>query len=302
MAYIIETDNLAKEYKFRTALRSVTMTLEAGHIYALVGVNGAGKTSLFRILAGISRPTGGSFTLFGETTEQGQDRARQKTGFMIDGPVFYASMSARANLRNIQLIQGGTSKARLTEVLTMVGLNPRSRQTMSTYSLAMQQRYGLAAALIGDPELLILDEPLNGLDPLATQEMNGLLRSFRDQGKTILLSSQTLTEPYQLATDFLFIDQGKTIQQISHAELQERCDFRITVQTDEPEMAANVLRKKLTDVDGLELSNGCLVLRHSTQSPGSVLRALEAEKMHATVETSGIGLEDYFQQLLKSQQ
>ncbi len=296
--YIIETKQLEKTYQKARALRGVDLQLEAGRIYGLVGNNGAGKTTLFRILAGLARPTKGSFSLLGETTERGQNKARKKVGFLIEEPVFYPNMSAGANLRNIQLMLGGGKKAELTHLLELVGLEPASRQRLRTFSMGMKQRYGLAAAMVGDPTLLVLDEPLNGLDPRGTREINALLQDLVKQGKTVLLSSHLLAQLYNIATDYIFMDHGKVIRELSHRELQNLCDFRMTVRTAEPAKAEAVLRQNLPEIEEIQTGEGCLILPYCTQNSGSVLRVLRESQLEATVETSGQSLEDYFLSLV----
>lgn len=299
--FVIETKKLDKEYRAAHALRGVDLSLQPGHIYGLVGNNGAGKTTLFRILAGLARPTSGTFSLFGETTEKGLNQARKRIGFLIEAPVFYPAMTAQANLRNVQLLLGKGSKEDIPPLLERVGLPPRSKQQLHSYSTGMKQRYGLAAALIGDPELMILDEPLNGLDPEGTREINALLQEFRAAGKTILLSSHLLAELYKVATDYIFMDHGRIIQQVNHPALQDLCDFRMTVRTDRPQEAAEILRSRLPDIDEIELGEGCLILPHCTQTAGSIQMHLRENAIESKVETSGITLEDYFLHLVETQ-
>ena len=169
--------------------------------------------------------------------------------------------------------------------------------------MGMLQRYGLAAALIGDPDLLILDEPLNGLDPASTREINALLLSLQKQGKTIILSSHLLTELHKVASDFIFLDKGKLIQQLSRHALDHLCDFALTVHTPEPERAAKALASALPDIDEIHInSDGDLILPHCTQSPNRIVMALQAENINGNVNAQGIGLEDYFIDLIKASQ
>ena len=291
--YIIETNALTKQYQGIAALREVTLALEPGKIYGLVGNNGAGKTTLFRILAGLAFPTSGSYSLFGQTTEKGLNQAREKTGFLIESPIYYSSMSARDNLKSVQLLLGRKDNSELSRVLDLVGLNPTSRQTLRTFSTGMKQRYGLAAAMIGDPDLLVLDEPLNGLDVQGTQDINRLLTQLRDQGKTILLSSHLLAQLYKTATDYIFMDHGQILEQITHEELDERCGFRLTVRTEDIRQTARVLEEIRPDLEMI-VEEDCIHLVHCSDTAGSITGALRNRRITATVETSGISLEDYF--------
>ena len=291
--YIIQTNALTKQYKEVPALREVTLALEPGKIYGLVGNNGAGKTTLFRILAGLAFPTAGSYSLFGETTQKGLNQAREKIGFLIESPIFYSSMSAKDNLKSVQLLLGRKDKEEISRVLELVGLHPTSRQTLRTFSTGMKQRYGLAAALIGDPELLVLDEPLNGLDVEGIQDINRLLVELKDQGKTILLSSHLLAQLYKTATDYIFMDHGQILEQITHAELDERCGFQLTVRTGDIPYAAKVLAEVRPDLE-MEVEEDCIRLIHCSDTAGSITGTLRNHRITATVETSGISLEDYF--------
>ena len=193
----------------------------------------------------------------------------------------------------MQLLCGGGDKEELRRVLEQVGLNPDSHQPLRHYSMGMKQRYGLAAALIGDPDLLVLDEPLNGLDPRGTLDLNRLLLRLRDQGKTILLSSHLLAQLYKTATDYIFMDHGQILDQITHQELDERCGFQLTVRTANLRQAAKVLEEARPDLDLIVEEDG-IRLVHCAATAGEITSALRSRHITATVETSGISLEDYF--------
>ena len=291
--YILETKALTKTYREANALQGIDLALEPGKIYGLVGNNGAGKTTLFRILGGLARPTSGSVSLFGAATKKGLNRARKRIGFLIESPVYYPTLSARSNLRNVQLLCGGEDKDELRRVLEQVGLNPDSHQPLRHYSTGMKQRYGLAAALVGDPELLVLDEPLNGLDPQGALDMNKLLLRLRDQGKTILLSSHLLAQLYKTATDYLFLDHGRVLEQITHAELDERCGFQLTVRSEDLRQAARALEETRPDLEMI-VEEDCIRLVHCAATAGEITGTLRNRRITAAVETSGISLEDYF--------
>lgn len=296
--YIIQTKKLSKNFKNVNALQAVDLALEPGKIYGLVGNNGAGKTTLFRILAGLAHPSSGSFELFGESTPKGLNQARRRVGFLIDNGVYYPTLSARTNLRNVQLLLGHGEKSDVDAVLERVGLDPNSRQLLANYSMGMKQRYGLAAALVGEPELLVLDEPLNGLDPGGTQEINSLLKQLQKQGKTILLSSHLLAKLYETANEYIFMDHGRIIEQISHETLEERCGFQLTVRADDIDRAEKLLHDSKPELKMIA-EQDCLRLPHCTATAGEISRILVSGKINAQVETSGISLEDYFFGLLE---
>ena len=295
---MLTTQKLSKRFGSVNALLEVDLQLSPGKIYGLVGNNGAGKTTLFRLLAGLLRPSSGSFTLLGESTPRGLNKARKRVGFLIERPIYYPTMSAPSNLRNIQLLLGRKDKHEISDALELVGLNPNSKQLMHNYSMGMQQRYGIAAALIGDPELLILDEPLNGLDPSGVREMNALFKSLCAQGKTIVLSSHILSELYKTATDYIFMDHGRVIEQISHETLEERCGFQLIVRCPDIPLAAKTLQESSLDCE-LLIEENCLRLPHCTATAGEISRLLKTAGLVPQIETSGITLEDYFFGLLE---
>ena len=295
---IVATKQLTKRFGSIFALQQVDLQLPPGRIYGLVGNNGAGKTTLFRLLAGLLQPSAGSYSLLGESTSRGQNRARKRIGFLIEGPIYYPTMSARSNLRNIQLLLGRKDKIEITNALVLVGLDPNSKQLMHNYSMGMKQRYGIAAALIGDPELLILDEPLNGLDPRGAREINTLLKSLCAQGKTIILSSHILSELYKTATDYIFMEKGRIIEQITHETLEERCGFQLIVRCSDIQLAAETLRESALDCEVL-IDNDRLCLPHCTATAGEISRLLKKVGLDSHIETAGITLEDYFFSLLE---
>ena len=163
MTQLFTCTDLCKNFRKKRALDGVTLSLEQGRIYGLVGLNGAGKTTLMRIMAGLIRPTSGSFTLFGESKGRALERSRRRVGFLIEDPVYFATMTAKQNLKAVAQIKAA-KKVDYDSLLKAVGLEKESRSILSSYSTGMKQRYGLAAAMIGDPELLVLDEPTRGLD------------------------------------------------------------------------------------------------------------------------------------------
>lgn len=225
--FAIETVNLSKTYRTVAALTDVSLQLEAGKIYGLVGNNGAGKTTLFRILTGLITPSGGSFSLLGKTGKE-INTIRPKIGALIENPIYHKNLTPRQNLEAQAILLGLKDKERIQEVLRMVGMDKDTlgrEPKLKDCSMGMKQRFGLASALLNRPELLILDEPVNGLDPAGILEIREfLLELNRREGLTILISSHILDELYRLATDFIFLNHGHVIQEITHAELEPACE------------------------------------------------------------------------------
>lgn len=215
--------NLKDRMKFN-ALDGVDLTLESGHIYGLVGNNGAGKTTLMRVVAGLALPTAGNLSLFGAESEKDLFTARQHLGSLISQPAGYEDLTLWQNLVSQAALIPGVSRKNLTDLCDLVGLERNTRhRSLRKASSGEKQRYGLAAALIGKPELLLLDEPMNGLDPIGIVEIRELLlRLHEEREVTILISSHLLAELHQVATDYIFLHKGKVLERITAEELDAR--------------------------------------------------------------------------------
>lgn len=244
--YVLETKNLTKSYRGVNVLQDVSVTLEAGKIYGLIGQNGAGKTTLMRIVAGLTFPTKGNIELFGKNGERNLQAERKRLGSMIEYPGLIPYMTAQENLTYHKVIRGIPSKTIENELLALVGLSNTGKKKAKNFSLGMKQRLGIAVALLGDPELLILDEPINGLDPLGVVEIRNLLiRLCEERQMTILISSHNLPELYQVATDYIIIHQGRIKKSITLGELEESCKHHILIGCDQPEKLVNVIEMQL---------------------------------------------------------
>ncbi len=229
---VFEGKSLRKEYGRRgnrvTALADVDLALEEGHIYGLVGANGAGKTTLLRLIAGLALPTAGTLTLFGAADPKGLQAARLRMGALISEASGYEDLSLWQNLRAQALLLPAADKADLLALCETVGLDEGGRRrSLRHCSAGQKQRYGLASALLGEPELLLLDEPLNGLDPAGVAEIRELLlRLQRERGLTMLISSHLLEELHKVATDYIFLRFGRVLETLSAAELDRRIGER----------------------------------------------------------------------------
>ena len=242
MDYVLQTDSLTKTYKTTKALDRLTMNVERGAIYGFVGRNGAGKTTLIRLICGLQLPTEGSFTLYGcPNTGREITKARRRMGAVVETPSIYLSMTAEENLKQQFQILGLPSCDGLGELLELVRLQNTGRKKARDFSLGMRQRLGIAVALAGDPDFLILDEPANGLDPQGIIEIRELiLRLNRERQITVLISSHILDELSRLATHYGFIDNGHMVKEISAKDLEASCRkcLRLTVSSTRPLAAA----------------------------------------------------------------
>ncbi len=225
MEYVLTVDNLSKRYKNFKALDGLSMHIEKGAIYGFVGKNGAGKTTLIRLICGLQNPTSGGFSLYGtKNTEAGIMKTRRRMGAVVETPSVYLDMTAEDNLRAQYHILGLPSFEGIPELIKLVGLDNTGRKKVKNFSFGMRQRLGIAVALAGDPDFLVLDEPINGLDPEGIVEMRELiLKLNRERQITVLISSHILDELSRLATHYGFIDHGQMVKEISATELDAAC-------------------------------------------------------------------------------
>ena len=243
MEYVLETNALSKRYRDFTALCGLNMHIPKGSIYGFVGRNGAGKTTLIRLICGLQEPTGGSFILYGaKNTDAKIECARRRMGAVVESPAVYPDMTAEENLRLQYLVLGMPSADGIAELLHLVGLDGTGKKKVKNFSLGMRQRLGIAVTLAGNPDFLVLDEPVNGLDPQGIIEMRELiLKLNREHGITVLISSHILDELSRLATHYGFIDGGHMVKEMSEEELEMRCRKCTRVEADSSKVLASVL-------------------------------------------------------------
>lgn len=225
MDYVLQTASLTKRYQHFNALSGLDMHVPKGAIYGFVGKNGAGKTTLIRVICGLQEPTDGHYTLYGICNDQRDiTKARRRMGAVVETPSVYLDMTAEENLMQQYRILGLPSYEGISELLSLVGLEHTGKKKAGKFSLGMRQRLGIAVALCGDPDFLVLDEPVNGLDPQGIIEIRELvLRLNRENQITMLISSHILDELARLATHYGFIDGGRIVKEISADELEAAC-------------------------------------------------------------------------------
>lgn len=243
MDYVLTTDALSKQYKNFKALNGLSMHVPKGAIYGFVGKNGAGKTTLIRLICGLQEPTSGSYSLYGENNKKKSIiRSRRRMGAVVETPSIYLNMTAYDNLKEQYRILGIPSFDSIPELLKLVGLENTGKKKAKNFSLGMRQRLGIAIALAGDPDFLVLDEPINGLDPQGIIEMRELiLKLNRKRQITVLISSHILDELSRLATHYGFIDNGHMVKEISAEELEEACRKCVRVEVTDVKALARVL-------------------------------------------------------------
>ncbi len=243
MQTVLETNSLTKRYRGFSALNGLTVHIPKGSIYGFVGRNGAGKTTLIRLICGLQEPTDGDYMLYGvKHGERGIGRCRRRMGAVVESPSVYMDMTAAENIRQQYRVLGVPSDDGIDELLELVGLGDTASKKVKNFSLGMRQRLGIATALSGDPDFLVLDEPINGLDPQGIIEMRELiLRLNRERGITVLISSHILDELSRLATHYGFIDGGRMIKEMSAKELEKRCRKCMRIEVSDTRILARVL-------------------------------------------------------------
>ncbi|MED4461459.1 ABC transporter ATP-binding protein [Metabacillus fastidiosus] len=241
---MIETTNLTKKFKGKTVVDNINLSIKKGEIYGFLGPNGAGKTTTIRMLLGLMKPTNGKIELFGQDVKNNHIEALRKIGSLVESPSYYGHLTARENLEALRKILQ-VPKNRIDEVLSIVRLTNDANRPVKGFSLGMKQRLGIAAAILGNPELLILDEPTNGLDPSGIHEIRDLIKNMPKQyGITVLISSHLLSEIDQIATEVGIITKGKIIYQDSIERLRNKARPKIAIKASEMDKAKALLLTK----------------------------------------------------------
>lgn len=245
MEYALTTNALCKNYRHFKALNSLSMHVPKGSIYGFVGKNGAGKTTLIRLICGLQNPTSGDYTLYGiKNTEKDIRKSQRRIGAVVETPSIYLDMTAEDNLKEQYRILGLPSFDDIPSLLHLVGLEDTGKKKAKNFSLGMRQRLGIAIALCGDPDFLVLDEPVNGLDPQGIIEIRELiLKLNRERQITVLISSHILDELSRLATHYGFIDSGRLIKEISAEELERTCQRSIRMEVSDMRVLARVMEE-----------------------------------------------------------
>ena len=251
MEYVLTTSALSKKYRKFEALKDLTMHIPKGAIYGFVGRNGAGKTTLIRVICGLQEPTSGEYAIYGISNQDRQiSKSRHRMGAVVETPSIYLDMTAEDNLRQQALVLGLPSYESIPEILKLVGLENTGKKKARNFSLGMKQRLGIAVALIGNPDFIVLDEPINGLDPQGIVEIRELiLKLNREHGITVLISSHILGELSKLATHYGFIEKGHIVKEISADELEAACRKCVRVEVSDTKALVRVLDKMKKDYE-----------------------------------------------------
>lgn len=293
---VLKTYNITKKYGEQLSVDNVNMTIKKGDIYGFIGQNGAGKTTLIRLITGLIHKSGGEIELLGANEENELNKARTMVGSLIESPSLYTNMTARENLEVSRLVRNIPGKKCIDEVLELVGLKDVEKKKVKNFSLGMRQRLGIANALMGNPKLLILDEPINGLDPMGIVEIRELLKKInKEKDMTILISSHILSELSELATTYGIISNGKLIEEITAKQLSEKCRQYIDLKVDDTARAVILLERELgiSDYEVLEDSN--IKVFSNLDNVGEVNSLLSRSGIIVeSISVKGENLEEYF--------
>ena len=293
---VLKTYNITKKYGEQLAVDNVNMTIKKGDIYGFIGQNGAGKTTLIRLITGLIHKSGGEIELLGANEENELNKARTMVGSLIESPSLYTNMTARENLEVSRLVRNIPGKKCIDEVLELVWLKDVEKKKVKNFSLGMRQRLGIANALMGNPKLLILDEPINGLDPMGIVEIRELLKKInKEKDMTILISSHILSELSELATTYGIISNGKLIEEITAKQLSEKCRQYIDLKVDDTARAVILLERELgiSDYEVLEDSN--IKVFSNLDNVGEVNSLLSRSGIIVeSISVKGENLEEYF--------
>ena len=293
---IIETKGLTKRYGEQVSVSNLDLHVQKGRIYGLLGRNGAGKTTTMKMLLGLTVPTSGTVTIFGRPLKGNEKRVLPRIGSLIESPGFYPNLTGTENLQIFARLRGLKSPNYIKGALELVNLPYRDKKRYAQYSLGMKQRLAIALAVMHDPELLILDEPINGLDPEGIVEFrNILLELNRQRETTILISSHILSELSNIATHYGFLDGGRMLEQVSAARLREKCRACLQLTVDDAARAALVLEQELGIRDYEVLPGNLLRLYDRLDRPQTVTAALMGAGVALIgAENKNANLEDYF--------
>lgn len=298
---VLKTNNLTKQYNKNVVLDNVNITIKKGDIYGLIGRNGTGKTTLMKIITTLASPTSGTFELFNTCSENDElfDN-KKRVGSLIEYPAFYPNLSAYDNLKYYTIQRGIVDKNQINKVLELVNLTDTGKKKVKTFSLGMKQRLGIALAILNSPDFVILDEPINGLDPIGISELRDTFKKLSDNGITLLISSHILSELYLLANEFGFLENGKLIKELSKEELDLECSKCLVIKTDDSKKVSVLLEKELNTNNYKVINNEEIRVYDYTDDSDKVSDVLVNNKIKIKgFYESGISLEEYFKEIIK---
>ena len=297
---ILKTNNLTKKYKDFTALNNANITINKGDIYGLIGRNGAGKTTLMKVITTLTNKTSGEFYLF-DKDDSDLTETKRRIGCLIENPAFFENLTAYQNLKYYAIQKGIIDYSQIDKVLDLVKLSDSKNKKFKTFSLGMKQRLGIAFAMLDNPDFVILDEPINGLDPTGISELRETLKKLNEESNiTMLISSHILSELYLLANRFCFIEKGKIIKELSKEELDVECSRAIVIKTNNVKETCLIIEKELNTTNYKVIDKHEVRLYDYLDNSGKVNKELAKNDIDViSIYESGISLEEYFKSIVK---
>ena len=298
--FVLKTEKLTKIYDKKRAVNEVSIHVKQGEIYGFIGKNGAGKTTLMRMVSGLARPNAGTIELFGQTDIEKQ---RARIGTLIESPGLYRGMSARDNLEVVRRAYGICDKSVVEHTLSFVGLADTGKKKAGNFSMGMKQRLGIAIALLRSPDFLILDEPINGLDPQGIKQMRDLLLKLnREKNITIMISSHILGELSKIATAYGIIRDGRLAEEFDSAQLARRCRRCRRLLVDNTEHAVHILEEELHIKEFDVPENGVIRIYEQLEDTSRINRSLTLAGINIRENyLAGQDLESYFMELVENE-
>lgn len=292
MEQMLTAKDIVKKYGQKTVLDNVSMNIQKGDIYGFIGKNGAGKTTFMRVVLSLTYPNSGEVKLFGDKSIKD---VGLKIGSLIEAPGFYKNLTAKENLKRFSLLYGA-DESKVDEILKWVGLSNTGNKKVKDFSLGMRQRLGIAIALLGDPELLLLDEPINGLDPEGIKEIRDLiLKLNKEQNITILISSHLLDELAKVVTRYGIINNGRMVEEITSEELHEKCKQKLLIEVNDTTKAKSIIEKIVSEesihiVSNFEIEITSQIEKAALINSSLVKEGVEVRAIYPNADT----LEEYF--------
>lgn len=297
---ILKTSNLTKKYSNLFALDNVNINIKEGDIYGLIGRNGAGKTTLMRVVTTLTSKTSGSFKLF-SADDNDLTETKKRLGSLIETPAFFPNLTAYRNLKYYSIQKGIIDDEKIHKALEIVNLNDTGKKKFKAFSLGMKQRLGIAFAILDNPDFIILDEPINGLDPIGISELRDTFKKLNEEeNMTILISSHILSELYLVANKFGFIENGKLVKELTKEELDIECSKTLIVKTSNTKKAINIIEKELKTDNYKLINNNEIRLFDYLDNPAKVTRTLCKNDVDViSIYEAGLSLEEYFKEVVK---
>jgi ABC-2 type transport system ATP-binding protein len=297
---ILQTRNITKRYGKLAAADNISMSIRQGDIYGLIGRNGAGKTTLMRMICALTFADSGELELFGQTTESGLNQARRRMGSVVEMPALYPNLTAKQNLEYYRILRGIPDKKSVEDALKAVNLTDTGKKKFKNFSLGMKQRLGLALALLNNPDFIILDEPINGLDPMGIVEMREMIKTLNtERGITFMISSHILSELSLIANRYGIINNGKLIKELTDEQLREQCQRCLSLKVDNTAKASAVLETVLNTTKFKVVGENEIRLYDYYDNTSEVTFQLNKNDIRVSgLSEIGDNLEDYFVSLI----